>query len=122
MSAQGFRLFSSGYANLKDKSLSLTFFVSPFKTVDVIIEHIPYLSRLLLGKERMLVYLPLEVVGTYDNPIIVPLHPASIGKGIFRFVFKFFGISEDFFQKKPELEGIKRKDVLERKLENPQGR
>ena len=122
MSAQGFRLFSSGYANLKDKSLSLTFFVSPFKTVDVIIEHIPYLSKLLLGKERMLVYLPLEVVGTYDNPIIIPLHPASIGKGIFRFVFKFFGISEDFFQKKPELEGIKRKDVLERKLENPQGR
>jgi len=122
MSAQGFRLFSSGYANLKDKSLSLTFLVSPFKTVDVIIEHIPYSSRLLLGKERMLVYLPLEVVGTYDNPIIVPLHPASIGKGIFRFVFKFFGISEDFFQKKPELEGIKRKDVLERKLENPQGR
>ena len=122
MSAQGFRLFSSGYANLKDKGLSLTFLVSPFKTVDVIIEHIPYSSRLLLGKERMLVYLPLEVVGTYDNPIIVPLHPASIGKGIFRFVFKFFGISEDFFQKKPELEGIKRKDVLERKLENPQGR
>lgn len=122
MSAQGFRLFSSGYANLKDKSLSLTFLVSPFKTVDVIIEHIPYLSRLLLGKERMLIYLPLEVVGTYDNPIIVPLHPASIGKGIFRFVFKFFGISEDFFQKKPDLEGIKRKDVLERKLENPQGR
>ena len=122
MSAQGFRLFSSGYANLKDKGLSLTFFVSPFKTVDVIIEHIPYLSRLLLGKERMIVYLPLEVFGTYDNPVIVPLHPASIGKGIFRFVFKFFGISEDFFQKKPELEGIKRKDVLQRKLENPQGR
>ncbi len=122
MSAQGFRLFSSGYANLKDKGLSLTFLVSPFKTIDVIIEHIPYLSRLLLGKERMLVYLPLEVVGTYDNPVIVPLHPASIGKGIFRFVFKFFGISEDFFQKKPALEGIKRKDVLERKLENPQGR
>ncbi|MFZ8832008.1 MAG: AsmA-like C-terminal domain-containing protein [Thermodesulfobacteriaceae bacterium] len=122
MSAQGFRLFSSGYANLKDKGLSLTFLVSPFKTVDVVIEHIPYLSRLLLGKERMLVYLPLGVVGTYDNPIIVPLHPASIGEWIFRFVFKFFGVSEDFFQKKPELEGIKRKDVLERKLENPQGR
>ncbi|MCI4453703.1 MAG: AsmA-like C-terminal domain-containing protein [Thermodesulfobacterium sp.] len=122
MSAQGFRLFSSGYANLKDKGLSLTFLVSPFKTVDVAIEHIPYLSKLLLGKERMLVYLPLEVVGTYDNPIIVPLHPASIGKGIFRFVFKFFGINEDFFQRKPELEGIKRKDVFERKLENPQRR
>ena len=122
MSAQGFRMFSSGYVNLKDKGLSLTFLVSPFKTVDVIIEHIPYLSRLLLGKERMLVYLPLEVVGTYDNPVIVPLHPASMGKGIFRFVFKFFGISEDFFQKKPQLEGIKRRDVLERQLENPQGR
>ena len=122
MSAQGFRLFSSGYANLKDKGISLTFLVSPFKTVDVIIEHIPYLSRFLLGRERMLVYLPLEVVGTYDNPTIIPLHPASIGKGIFRFVFKFFGISEDFFQKKPEFEKIRRKDVIEGRLENHQGR
>ncbi|MFN4196734.1 MAG: AsmA-like C-terminal domain-containing protein, partial [Caldimicrobium sp.] len=75
LSAPGFRLFGSGPISLKDKKVSLTFLVSPFKTIDLIIEHIPFLNKFLLGKERMLIYLPLEVVGTYDNPVIVPLHP-----------------------------------------------
>ncbi|MFN3921432.1 MAG: AsmA-like C-terminal domain-containing protein, partial [Caldimicrobium sp.] len=118
LSAPGFRLFGSGPISLKDKKVTLTFLVSPFKTIDVIIEHIPYLNRFLLGKERMFIYLPLEVIGPYDNPTIVPLHPASIGKGIFRFIFKFFGIQEDFFKEKRNFEGFKKKELLERKSGN----
>lgn len=118
LSAPGFRLFGSGPISLKDKKVSLTFLVSPFKTIDIIIEHIPYLNRLLLGKERMFIYLPLEVIGTYDNPIIVPLHPASIGKGLFRFIFKFFGIQEEFFKEGRSFEGFKKRELLERKNGN----
>lgn len=115
LSAPGFRLFGSGPLSLKDKKVSLTFLVSPFKTIDVIIEHIPYLNKFLLGKERMFIYLPLEVVGTYENPIIVPLHPASVGKGLFRFIFKFFGIQEEFFKENKSFEGFKKRELLERK-------
>ncbi|BAU22714.1 hypothetical protein THC_0316 [Caldimicrobium thiodismutans] len=115
LSAPGFRLFGNGPVSLSDKKLSLTFLVSPFKTVDVILEHIPFVSQWALGKERMLIYLPLEVVGTYDNPIIVPLHPASIGKGLFRFIFKFFGIQEEFFKKPESFEGFKKPELLKDK-------
>ncbi len=118
LSAPGFRLFGSGPISLKDKGVSLTFLVSPFKTIDVIIEHIPYLNKLILGKERMFIYLPLEVTGTYDNPTIIPLHPASIGKGLFRFIFKFFGLQEEFFKEKRTFEGFKKRELLERKSEN----
>ncbi|MEZ0343681.1 MAG: AsmA-like C-terminal domain-containing protein [Caldimicrobium sp.] len=115
LSAPGFRMFGSGPISLKDKKVSLTFLVSPFKTVDVILEHIPFINKWVLGKERMLIYLPLEVVGTYDNPTIVPLHPASIGKGLFRFIFKFFGIQEDFFKKQEGFEKFKKPELFQNK-------
>ncbi len=123
LSAPGFRLFSTGETFLEDdKKINFTFLVSPFKTVDVILEHIPYFHKFLLGRERMFIYLPLQVVGTYDNPVIVPLHPASVGKGLFSFIFKFFGIKEDFFQKRPNFDIFRRKDVLQRGLGNPERR
>ncbi len=115
LSAPGFRLFGDGAISLKDKKIGLTFLVSPFKTVDVILEHIPFINKWALGKERMLIYLPLEVVGTYDNPTIVPLHPASIGKGLFRFIFKFFGIQEEFYKKPETFEGFKKPELFKGK-------
>ncbi|MCS7200144.1 MAG: YceI family protein [Caldimicrobium sp.] len=115
LSAPGFRLFGSGPVSLKDKGVSMTFLVSPFKTLDVVLEHIPYLSKLILGKERMLIYLPIEVLGTYEQPQIVPLHPASIGKGLFRFIFKFFGLQEEFFHKPRIPSEFKRGGLFERR-------
>lgn len=114
-SAPGFRMFGRGPISLKDKKVNLTFLVSPFKTIDVILEHIPFINKWVLGKERMLIYIPLEVIGTYDNPTIVPLHPASIGKGLFRFVFKFLGIQEDFFKKQEDFEKFKKPKLLQNK-------
>ncbi len=109
LSAIGFRLFGEGEVNLENKKLDITFYVSPFKTFDVIVEKIPYLGEWALGKPRMIFYLPLQVIGTYETYSIVPLHPRSVGKGIFAFIFRFFGISEDFFQKSPELKKFKKK-------------
>lgn len=117
-SAPGFRLFGNGPVQLQRQEVNLTFLVSPFKTLDVIIEHIPLLNRWLLGKERMLVYLPLQVVGKYDQPSIIPLHPASLGKGLFRFIFKFFGITEDFFRTPINLEGFRKDELLKRRTGN----
>ncbi|MCD6490121.1 MAG: AsmA-like C-terminal domain-containing protein, partial [Thermodesulfobacterium sp.] len=114
LSAVGFRLFGEGKVDLFTKKLNLTFYVSPFKTIDVIIEKIPYLGKWILGKPRMLIYLPLQVTGTYKDYDIVPLHPSSIGKGIFTFIFRIFGIPEEFF-KKEEIKELKKQKLLERK-------
>ncbi|PMP67014.1 MAG: hypothetical protein C0190_04220 [Thermodesulfobacterium geofontis] len=113
LSAIGFRLFGEGNVDLSKESLNLTFYVSPFKTIDVIIEKIPYLGKLILGKPRMLVYLPLKVIGPYRNYNIIPLHPSSIGKGVFDFVFRIFGIPEEFFQKVPQVQELKKQKMLE---------
>jgi hypothetical protein len=115
LSAIGFRLFGEGIVNLSKEKLDLTFYVSPFKTIDVIIEKIPYLGKLILGKPRMLVYLPLQVTGSYRNYSIIPLHPSSIGKGIFDFIFRIFGIPEEFFQKAPQTKGLQKQKMLELK-------
>lgn len=118
ISAAGFRLFGEGPLELLTKKLYLTFYVSPFKTIDVVIEKLPGIGRWLLGKPRMLVYLPLQVVGTYDNYNIIPLHPSSVGKGIFDFIFRIFGVYEDITPVK--VEGFKmlkeqKEKVLKRK-------
>lgn len=118
LSAPGFRLFGSGPVNLAKREVDLTFLVSPFRTLDVILEHIPIVNRWLLGKERMLLYLPLQVTGKYDQPSIIPLHPASIGKGLFRFIFKFFGITEDFFRAPVNIEGFRKHELLRKRPGN----
>ncbi len=118
LSAPGFRLFANGPINWRNKKLSLTFLVSLFKTIDEILEKIPGINKWVLGKERMLIYLPLEVVGTYDDPTIVPLHPSSLGKGFFRFIFKFLGIQEEFYKKPETFEDFKKKELLQEKSGN----
>lgn len=102
ISAAGFRLFGEGPLELLTKKLSLTFYVSPFKTIDVVIEKLPGIGRWILGKPRMLVYLPLQVVGTYENYTIIPLHPSSVGKGIFDFIFRIFGVYKEITPVKVE--------------------
>ncbi len=118
LSALGFRLFTSGSVSLLDRKTNLTFYISPFKTVDTIIEKISFLRERLLGKPRMLIFVPLQVVGTYDNPIIVPLHPSSIGKGIFTFFFRFLGIDEAFYKAPQVPEKLKKLEIFKDKVEN----
>ncbi len=106
LSAPGFRLFGEGKVNYPwgDKKISLTFYASPFKTLDVILEKIPLVKR-MLGKTRMFIYLPLEVVGTYKHIKIIPLHPESLGKGVSEFFLRLFGLSPEAFSKskKPKI-------------------
>ncbi len=117
LSATGFRLFGKGTINFINKKLNLTFYVSPFKTLDIILENIPFLGKRILGEQRMLIYLPLEVVGTYDNYQIIPLHPSSIGKGFFDFIFRIFGIPEEFYKNKSIINKFERKGWLKEKNE-----
>ncbi len=122
LSAPGFRLFGKGTINLINKKLKLTFYVSPFKTLDIILENIPLLGKRILGQQRMLVYLPLEVVGTYDNYQIIPLHPSSIGKGFFDFIFRIFCVPEKFYKNKSIINKFEKeilKEKNERKFQNP---
>jgi len=110
LSAPGFRLFGKGNVELPiykitDKRIKFIFYASPFKTVDVILEYIPGVKK-ILGKERMLVYIPIEVTGTYEDFTIIPLHPKSIGRGIYDFIFRIFGIPKEFYKPSKESKEI----------------
>ena len=97
LSASGFRLFGEGEYDIKKDRLNLTFYASPFKTIDVIVENIPFIGKKILGKEKMLIFFPLKVSGTRKKISIIPLHPISLGKGIKDFIFRLFGAEGKYF-------------------------
>lgn len=69
----------SGWIDPFNDDLELTCLVAPFKTIDVIIKHIPIISTLL--GER-LISVPVKATGKLSDPTVIPLHPSLVGKGI----------------------------------------
>jgi len=102
LSAAGFRLFGEGKYDIKKDTLNFTFYASPFKTIDVIVENVPLLGKKILGKEQMLIFFPFKVSGTREKYSIIPLHPVSLGKEIKDFILRFFGVEGKYF-KQPKI-------------------
>ncbi|MBU8911644.1 MAG: AsmA-like C-terminal region-containing protein [Desulfobacterales bacterium] len=76
---QDMALIFSGWIDPINDKIDLTCLVAPFKTVDLIIEHIPIINTLLEGR---LVSVPVKATGKLSDPIAVPLHPSSVGKSL----------------------------------------
>jgi hypothetical protein len=70
---------SRGEVNLASNRLDLTVLVSPFKTVDRIINQIPGVRWILGGR---LVAIPIKASGDVFDPQVTPLHPAAVGTGL----------------------------------------
>ncbi|MCF6246993.1 MAG: AsmA-like C-terminal domain-containing protein [Desulfobacula sp.] len=71
-------IFKGTIDPLNDK-INITCLVSPFKTVDLIIEKIPIINTLLNGR---LVSVPVQAIGKLSDPTVIPLHPSAVGKGL----------------------------------------
>jgi uncharacterized protein involved in outer membrane biogenesis len=67
---------TEGGFNLLDKTLDLTLLVSPLKTVDTIVKHIPILGKILQGT---LIAIPVKVEGDISNPKVRALSSSVIG-------------------------------------------
>jgi hypothetical protein len=72
-------LIFSGWIDPANDSLDLTCLVAPFKTIDLIIEKIPVVNTLLNGR---LLSVPAKATGKLSDPVVVPLHPSAVGKGL----------------------------------------
>jgi len=68
-----------GEVDLIDKTLQLFVLVSPFKTVDRIINAIPGLRWVLGGR---LVAIPMEARGDLSDPEVIPLAPSAVAQSI----------------------------------------
>ena len=68
-----------GEVDLIDNTLQLFVLVSPFKTVDRIINAIPGLRWVLGGR---LVAIPMEARGDLSDPEVIPLAPSAVAQSI----------------------------------------
>lgn len=74
------KIFSEGDINLMDKKLDLRVAVAPFKTVDFVVNKIPFVSYILGGS---LVSIPMSIKGDWADPAVSPLSTAgAIGSGL----------------------------------------
>ncbi len=76
---QDMTLIFSGWIDPIHDKLDLICLVAPFKTVDLIIKHIPIVNTLLDGR---LVSVPIEANGKLSDPKVTPLHPAAVGTSL----------------------------------------
>ncbi|WP_304511432.1 YhdP family protein [Desulfobacula sp.] len=76
---QDMTLIFSGWIDPVNDKIDLTCLVAPFKTVDLIIEHIPIVNTFLEGR---LLSVPVKATGKLSDPIVIPLHPSSVGKSL----------------------------------------
>jgi len=70
---------SRGEIDIATQQIDFTIMVSPFKTIDRIINSIPGLRWILGGR---LVAIPMRAVGSLENPEVVPLSPSAVGTSI----------------------------------------
>ncbi len=77
--ADNMAIIADGWAAPLNDALDVTFLVAPFKTLDIIIQHIPIVNTILKGN---LVSFPAQANGKISNPTVIPLHPSAVGKGL----------------------------------------
>ncbi len=68
-----------GWIDILKHTLQLTCLVSPFKTADMIIKHVPLLDHIMNNR---LISFPLKITGNIDDPDVTLLPPSEVGKGL----------------------------------------
>ncbi len=72
-----------GEIDIATGNIDFTIMVSPFKTIDRIINSIPGIRWILGGR---LVAIPVKAGGTIENPNITPMSPSAVGTSIIEMI------------------------------------
>jgi len=67
-----------GNINLNDNDLDFTLLVSPLKTLDRIVDSIPWVGDILAD----IISIPLRVKGDLSDPKVIPLSPSAVGSDL----------------------------------------
>jgi len=84
-----------GSVDIQTLKANLTVMVAPLKTVDRLIEKIPLVGDVLGGS---LLSIPVQVTGTLNDPVIVPLSPVTVGSRVLEFVKRVFQVPVKIIQ------------------------
>lgn len=81
------RMVWQGDVDLIANKIKATVLVSPLKTVDTIISHVPIIGGILGGS---LLSIPVEVNGDLSDPEIIPLSPSAVGSELVGYMKRTF--------------------------------
>jgi hypothetical protein len=73
------KMVVTGIIDPASQKIDFTILVSPLKTVDTLIRHIPLVGHLLGGS---LVSIPVRASGDLSDPRVIPLSPSAVGSGL----------------------------------------
>lgn len=76
-----------GYVDLPTKKVEATVMISPLRTVDTIVGHIPLLGDWLGGA---LISIPVKVSGDLSDPQVFPMAPSAVGAEFLNFMKRTF--------------------------------
>ena len=83
---EGLNLFVRGEVDLGNYQADLVVLIAPFKTIDTIIGRVPFIGRLLGGRDAAVITIPVAVRGDLREPDIVVLAPEAVGEGMLNLI------------------------------------
>ena len=76
----GVNIIAQGQIDFNKQQLDLTFFVVPFATINNVVTTVPLVGRLLGGKQKRLISVPVKVRGSFSDPQVQVLSASAISK------------------------------------------
>ncbi len=86
IAGEGLNIFGQGTIDLTDWSADLIVMVAPLKTVDAIFTNIPLIGKVLGGKDKAILSIPVALRGDLRDPYVTILPPEAIGKGLLNLI------------------------------------
>ncbi|HYJ17984.1 MAG TPA: AsmA-like C-terminal domain-containing protein, partial [Burkholderiales bacterium] len=75
LDAPAVHIVATGHMDYGNDKLGMYVLVAPLQTANVVVDHIPLINRIFGGA---VLALPVQVLGTLKNPIVVPLGPGAV--------------------------------------------
>lgn len=89
------RMVWKGRLDLVNNKTNVTVLVSPLKTVDTIVKHVPLIGGILGGA---LISIPVEISGNTFDPDVIPLSPVAVGSELLGYMKRTFQIPFSLIQ------------------------
>jgi len=77
LDAPSVSIVAAGNVDINTENLAIDVLVAPLQSVNYILEHVPFLSKIFGGAALAV---PVRVTGTLKNPIVVPLGPGAVAR------------------------------------------
>ncbi|MBU0674667.1 MAG: AsmA-like C-terminal domain-containing protein [Proteobacteria bacterium] len=84
----GLNLFLQGDIGIADRTADMVLMVAPLKTLDVLVTSVPLIGKIVGGKDKTVISIPVRITGDIRDPVIEILPAEEIGKGILTLIGK----------------------------------